>query len=74
MKGRRRIHGGRVHIRCVLYMAAVTSLTHNPLLKAFYERLRPHGKPAKLALTALMRKILCVLNKLLSKPDFVLAS
>lgn len=74
MKGRRRIHGGRVRIRRVLYMAAITSLTYNPLLKAFYERLRQHGKPAKLALTALMRKILCVLNKLLTKPDFVLAS
>lgn len=74
MKGRRRIHGGRSRVRRVLYMTAITSLTYNPVLKAFYDRLRAHGKPAKVALTALMRKILCVLNKLLSKPDFVLAS
>lgn len=74
MKGQRRIHGGRARVRRVLYMTAISSLKFNPLLKAFYDRLRKHGKAAKLALTAIMRKILCVLNKLLTKPDFVLAT
>jgi len=74
MKGRRRIQGGRLRVRRVLYMTAVSSLAYNPLLKAYYKRLRERGKPAKVALTALMRKILCVLNKLLTHPNFTLAS
>jgi transposase len=74
LKGQRHIQGGRWRVRRVLYMAAVTSLTHNPILKAFYQRLRQRGKPAKVALTALMRKILCLLNKMISHPQFTLAS
>lgn len=74
MKGQRHIQGGRWRVRRVLYMAAICSLTHNPILKEHYKHLRQKGKPAKVALTALMRKILCVLNKLLSNPNFTLAS
>lgn len=73
MRGQRRIQGGRPRVRRVLYMAALSSLSHNPILKAFYQRLRDAGKPAKVALTALMRKLLCLLNKLLSNPSFSLA-
>lgn len=72
-RGRRIIRGGRPTIRKVLYMAAVTAARSNPILKAFYLRLREAGKPAKLALTAVMRKMLTVLNKLLADPHFTLA-
>lgn len=43
-------------------MAALVAARHNPILCAFYLRLRAAGKPAKLALTATMRKLLIVLN------------
>jgi transposase len=49
-------------------MAALVAVRHNPILRAFYLRLRAAGKPAKLALTATMRKLLIVLNSAL-KPD-----
>ena len=71
-RGQRRIHGGRAAVRRVLYMAALAATVHNPILKAFYQRLRHHGKPAKVALTAVMRKLVVLLNRLLKNPDFVL--
>lgn len=49
-------------------MAALVAARHNPILRAFYLRLRAAGKPAKLALTATMRKLLIVLNSAL-KPN-----
>lgn len=72
-RGQRHIHGGRAAVRRVLYMAALTATVHNPILKAFYQRLRQHGKPAKLALTAVMRKLIILLNRLLKNPHFILA-
>lgn len=74
LKGQRHIQGGRLRVRRVLYMAAISSLRHNRILKDCYKRLRERGKPAKVAITALMRKILCLLNKLLTNPNFTLAS
>jgi transposase len=65
MRGQRRIKGGRAHVRNALYMAAVTASRCNPDLKAFYERLRAAGKPAKLALTAVMRKLVLLANTLI---------
>lgn len=62
MHGRRRVRGGRFEIRRVLYMAAVTSMRYNPVIKAFYERLRSAGKPPKVALVACIRKLLVILN------------
>lgn len=62
LKGRRTIWGGRSDVRKVLYMAALVATRHNPTLKAFYARLVAAGKPKKLALTATMRKLLCILN------------
>ena len=53
-------------------MAALVAARHNPILRAFYRRLRAAGKPAKLALTAAMRKLLIVLNSAL-KPDPIYA-
>ncbi len=72
--GVRRVRGGRAAVRHVLYMAAVTAARSNQVLKDFYRRLREEkGKPAKLALVAVMRKMLCVLNRLIADPRFVLA-
>jgi transposase len=64
-RGRRRIKGGRAGVRRNLYMAAVAALRHNPMIKAFYDRLITAGKPPKLALTACMRKILVILNAMI---------
>ena len=61
-RGQRRTIGGRSSVRKVLYMAALTATQRNPTIKAFYERLRAAGKPAKVALTACMRKLLTILN------------
>jgi transposase len=70
----RHVRGGRAVVRRVLYMAAVCAARFNPVLRAFYQRLRAAGKPAMVALVAVMRKLLCVLNRLLADPDFVLAA
>ncbi len=69
-RGQRHIHGGRAALRRVLYMAALAAARHNPILKAFYLRLREKGKPAKVALTAVMRKLTVLLNRLLKNPQF----
>jgi transposase len=68
MRGKRAIYGGRRPVRHGLYMATLVAARHNPVLRQFYLRLRAAGKPAKLALTATMRKLLIVLNSAL-KPD-----
>ena len=65
MRGKRAIYGGRRPVRHGLYMAALVAAHHNPILRAFYLRLRAAGKPAKLALTATMRKLLIALNSAL---------
>ena len=72
-RGRRMIRGGRVRVRRVLYMAATVAARYNPILKTFYQRLVAAGKPKKVALTALMRKLVVLLNHLLKNPDFTLA-
>jgi transposase len=68
MRGKRAIYGGRRSVRHGLYMAARVAARHNPILRGFYLRLRAAGKPAKVALTATMRKLLIVLNSAL-KPN-----
>jgi transposase len=62
LRGRRIVWGGRAQVRAVLYMSAVAALRWNPVIRAFYDRLRGAGKPAKVALTACMRKLLVILN------------
>ena len=62
LKKRRRIRGGRPTVRRVLYMAAVSAIRYNPDLGPFYQRLRKRGKPGKVAIIAVMRKLLLVLN------------
>jgi transposase len=61
-QGKRRISGGRAHVRSVLYMGAVVAMRHNPIIKDFYARLVERGKSKKLALTACVRKMLVILN------------
>jgi hypothetical protein len=62
MRGKRAIYGGRKPVRHGLYMAALVAAHHNPILRNFYLRLRAAAKPAKLALTATMRKLLSSLT------------
>ena len=54
-----------LRVRRVLYMAALSSILHNPVIKAFYRRLVEAGKPRKLALVACMRKLLTTLNAMM---------
>jgi transposase len=61
-RGHRSIWGGRSDVRCALYMAAVVASVHNPVIKAFYDRLRASGKGGKAAMTACARKLLVILN------------
>jgi transposase len=63
--GKRTIRGGRQEVRTALYMAAVSAATHNPILKTFYQRLLAQKKLFKVAITAVMRKLLLHLNTLL---------
>lgn len=71
-RGRRSIGGGRSAVRRALYMAALVAARSNRILKAFYQRLRLAGKPAKVALTAVMRKLVVLMNQTLKQPNFVL--
>ncbi|NMK98360.1 IS110 family transposase, partial [Staphylococcus capitis] len=64
-RGKRKIGGGRKRIRDALYMAALNAVRRADPFKAFYERLRKAGKPAKLALIAVARKLLTVLNAMM---------
>ncbi len=61
-RGVRHIFGGRARVRCMLYMATLTALRFNPVIKEFYQRLLAKGKPHKVAHTACMRKLLSIIN------------
>jgi transposase len=64
-RGQRRIFGGRASVRSVLYMATLSAIRHNPVIKSFYDRLLAKGKIKKVALTACMRKLLVILNAMI---------
>jgi transposase len=64
-RGRARIQGGRAHLRQALYMPALVAARFNPNLKDVFKRLTAAGKPAKIAITAVMRKLLVLANALL---------
>lgn len=72
-QGGRHIGGGRRAVRCALFMATLSAVRHDPILKAFYQRLRAAGKKPKVALVAAMRKLVVLMNRLLKNPDFQLA-
>lgn len=69
LRGKRMVWGGRAPIRAVLYMAALVATKFNPVIRAFYQRLRTAGKPAKVAITACMRKLLTILNAMMRRGE-----
>ena len=65
--GARHIRGGRHYLRPPLYMAALAAIRYNPDFKRFYQRLRDNGKPPKVAITAVMRKLIILANSLVAQ-------
>jgi transposase len=65
MRGKRTIAGGRADVRKALYMASISASKHNSVIKTFYQKLKQAGKPAKVALTACMRRILVIINAMI---------
>jgi transposase len=65
MRGQAHIAGGRLSVRCVLYMATIVAIRCNPAIKSFYKHLRAQGKPPKVAIVAAMRKLLIAANAML---------
>jgi transposase len=74
LTGWRHISGGRRPVRCALYMAALSAVRYDRILKDFYQRLRAAGKKPLVALTACMRKLIVLMNHLLKNERFQLAS
>lgn len=66
-RGKAFIQGGRKPLRDALYMPAIVAARYNPDLKAQYERMKAAGKPPKVALTAIMRKLLILANSLVKQ-------
>lgn len=64
-RGRRFVWGGRAEVRAVLYMAAVSAMRYNPVIRAFAKRLKGAGKPGKVVVVACMRKLLTIMNAIL---------
>jgi transposase len=73
LRGKRSIQAGRPRARKPLYMAALVASRYNPVLSAFYQQLIARGKAPKVALTALMRKLVIFLNSLLKNPSLTSA-
>jgi transposase len=69
LRGKRSCWGGRATVRATLYMATVAAVRCNHVLRVFYRRLREAGKPAKLALTACMRRLLTILNVMMQRQE-----
>jgi len=65
-RGKSFIGGGRTHVRCALFMAALSAARYNPALKLFHQRLIQAGKPKMVALIAVARKLLIILNAVIS--------
>lgn len=61
-RGQRRIWGGRADVRSVLYMAAISAIQYNDIIKTFATRLKIAGKPSKVIIVACMRKLLTIMN------------
>ncbi len=69
MKGKRTIWGGRAQVRTALYMAALSAIKYNPMIKVFYDRLIGKGKCKKLAIVACMRKLLIIMNTMVKNNE-----
>jgi transposase len=65
LKGQRSIYGGRVEPRNVIYMATLSAIKHNPVIRIFAERLRKQKKKAKVVIVACMRKLITLINAML---------
>lgn len=72
LQAKRSISGGRCQVRKILYMAATAASKHNRILSAFYKRLITSGKKPKVAIVAVMRKLIVLLNHILKNPQFSL--
>lgn len=68
-RGRRKIFGGRTGVRRTLFMATLSAIQYNPILRAFYQSLCQRGKEKMVALTACMRKLLVILNAMVRKGE-----
>ncbi|HEY0327787.1 MAG TPA: transposase [Rhodopseudomonas sp.] len=66
-RGEAHITGGRLSVRCILYMATIVAIRCNPVIKPFYKRLRNDGKPPKVAIVAAMRKLLVIANSIIEQ-------
>jgi len=64
-KGKRYIRGGRANVRAFFFMAALAASQHNPVMREFYLRLLAKGKAKKAALTAVMRRLIVILNAII---------
>lgn len=64
-RGKRRTGGGRSHLRAALFMPTLSAIRHNPMIRAYYQRLIKSGKPRMVAVVACMRKILITLNAMI---------
>ncbi|SFM25053.1 transposase, partial [Methylobacterium pseudosasicola] len=64
-KGRAMVAGGRKSVRTALFLAALTACRHNPVLKLFRDRLVAAGKPKIVAVVAVARKLLTILNAMI---------
>jgi len=62
MRGKRSIRGGRAQVRTVLFMATLSAIQHNPVVRSFYRKLVAKGKVRKVAVVACMRKMIVMLN------------
>ena len=65
MKGKMSTYGGRAAVRWTLYMATLSAVRYDPVIKAFNDKLRAAGKPAKVALVACMHKLLTIMNAII---------
>ena len=72
-RGHRQIAGGRETVRRVLYLASLSAIRHNPFFHTFFKKLKAAGKPGKVALVAVARKLLVLLNASLKNPKISLA-
>lgn len=64
-RGKRVTWGGRAPVRAALYMATLSAVRYDPMLRAFYQRLRAKGKLVKVALVACMHKLLTIINAIM---------
>ena len=69
LKGPRHIEAGRAAVRKALYMAAVVAIRHNPVMRLFADKLKRNGKPAKVVITAVMRKLIVTLNAIVRSDE-----